>query len=154
MIGGVPDVVISGILSGGIVAAVATLWTARSNAHKTNADIDALQAKLPVEVDAISVQGAEAAVLTMKAALDSARAHIVQLEADREADRRRIGQLEQRVDELQERVKAASRALRIAHTESESIRSELAVLLADQTTRRRKRNPPTIPPTPTQEAPK
>lgn len=142
MIGGIPDVVISGILSGGIVAAIATLWTARTNAHRSNADVDALLAKLPVEVDSISVQGAEAAVLTMKAALDSARAHIMQLEKDREADRQRIAQLEQRVDELQERVKAASRALRIAHTDSESIRGELAALKADQASR------PTLPPDP------
>lgn len=142
MIGGIPDVVISGVLSGGIVAAVATLWTARTNAHKTNADVDALMAKLPVEVDSISVQGAEAAVLTMKAALESARSHIVQLEKDRESDRLRIAQLERRVDELQDRVKAASRALWIAHTDSEAIRAELAALQTEQASR------PVLPPDP------
>lgn len=120
------DVIVTGLLSGGFVGAVATLVTSRSVARKTNAEEHALRSRAPAERDNIIVTGAEAAVLTMKAALESAQTRIGELERDRESDRRRIVELEQRIDSLRSRVDVAETAL----GEARALGDELAVELA------------------------
>lgn len=123
------------LLGGGLVASVATLITSKAVARKTGAETKALAAKLPAEVDSIAVQGAEAAVLTMKAALDSATARIGQLEDERETDRKRIAGLERRVEDLRRKVESAERALGTARQEGEAIRAELEQFVAEQSRR-------------------
>ena len=119
------------ILGGGLLGAIATLVTSRAMAHKTRAEAAGVAAKTPAEVDSIVVQGAEAAVLTMRSALESATARIAELEADRARDRQRIAELEQRLDELRLKVDRAERALGEAREAGLALRAELASLRRD-----------------------
>lgn len=119
------------ILGGGFLGAVATLVTSRAVAGKTRAEAAGVAAKTPAEVDSIVVQGAEAAVLTMRAALESATARIAELEADRARDRQRIADLESRLDELRAKVERAERALGEARDAGLMLREELASLRRD-----------------------
>lgn len=129
------EAVVLALLSGGLIAALGTLITSKALARKTAGETKSLAAKLPAEVDSIAVQGAETAVLTMKAALDSATARIGQLEAERETDRKRIAGLERRVEELRRKVERAEHALGTARQEGEAIRAELEQFVADQARR-------------------
>lgn len=124
-------IVVTVLLSGGIFGAVATLLTSRANARKTNVETDKAKATLPAEVDSVVVQGAEAAVLTMKQALDSAQDRITQLEKERENDRHRIGALERKVDELRKKVERAEDALGVARRASDDLRRELEAFLTE-----------------------
>jgi Na+/phosphate symporter len=116
---------ITGLCGGGLVNAIASLINGRSTARKTNTEASSLAAKLPAEVDSVVVQGAEAAVLTMRSALESATRRISELEADRESDRRRIKDLEAKVDQLREKVDKAERALGDARQAGADLRAEL-----------------------------
>lgn len=93
-------VVVTGLLTGGIGTGIGALVVGRATARKTNSEAHQLDAKLPAEIDSITVQGAEAAVLTMRSALESATARIAQLEQERASDRQRIADLESKVEEL------------------------------------------------------
>lgn len=119
------------LLGGGLLGALATLLTSRAVAGKTRAEAAGVAAKTPAEVDSIVVQGAEAAVLTMRSALESATARIAELEADRARDRQRIADLESRLDELRAKVDRAERALGEARDAGISLRDELASLRRD-----------------------
>lgn len=119
------------LLSGGLFAAIATLVTSRALAGKTKAEAAGVAAKTPAEVDSIVVQGAEAAVLTMRSALESATARIASLEADRAADRQRIAELEERLDELRLKVDRADEALSEARAAGQALREELATFRRD-----------------------
>ena len=129
-------VVVTGLLSGGIFGAIGALISSRAVSRKTNAEAQGLAAKLPAEVDSVVVQGAEAAVLTMKAALDSATGRIAQLEAERDADRQRIADLEAKVKRLEGKVNAAERALASAREEGAALREELGAFIREQNKRR------------------
>ena len=130
-------ILVTGLLSGGIFAAVASLVTSRAVSAKTRTEAQGLAAKLPAEVDSVVVQGAEAAVLTMKAALDSATGRIAQLEAERDNDRQRIADLEAKVKRLEGKVQAAERALGDARTAGAALRAELEEFIAEQDRRRK-----------------
>lgn len=123
---------VTGILSGGLIGAIASLIVGRATARKTNAEAKALDRKLPAEVDSVVVQGAEAAVLTMERALASAQGRIAQLEREREADRQRITELEAKVTRLQGKVESAERHLSDARREGAELRHELDAFLRDQ----------------------
>lgn len=123
---------VTGILSGGLIGAIASLIVGRATARKTNAEAKALDRKLPAEVDSVVVQGAEAAVLTMERALTSAQNRIGQLEREREADRKRIAELEGKVSRLQGKVESAERSLGEARREGAELRHELDAFLRDQ----------------------
>lgn len=127
--------VVVALLGGGLVGGVAALITGRAMARKTASETRALDAKLPAEVDSVVVQGAEAAVLTMKSALDSATARITQLEEERAEDRKRIGELEAKVRRLEERVRAAERSLTKARLEGAEVRAELTAFIREQDAR-------------------
>lgn len=129
-------VVVTGILSGGLGAGVAALIVGRATAKKTNSEGQAIDAKTPVEVDSIAVQGAETAVLTMQRALESAEARIAELTRDRAADRKRIVELEAKVDELRSKVNAAEEATASARRAGEELRSELRSFIEEQGNRR------------------
>jgi septal ring factor EnvC (AmiA/AmiB activator) len=129
-------VVVTGLLSGGIGAGIATLIKARSEARNLDATAKAIDAKLPVEVDSIVVQGAESAVLTMRSALESASARIAELEQDRAEDRKRIAELESKVRELELKVHRAEEALTEARDAGRELRQELAAFSRDRDTRR------------------
>lgn len=116
------------LLGGGLLGAIATLITSRALAGKTRAEAAGVAAKTPAEVDSIVVQGAEAAVLTMRAALDSAVARITQLEAERTADRARMAGLESRLADAEAKVDAAEAALEVARQASAMLREELAAI--------------------------
>jgi len=120
------QLVVSILLALGGGLGIGTLVTSRSVARKTTAEGNSIDAKLPAEVDSIVVQGAEAAVLTMQAALTSATARIVQLEASAAEDARRIRELETRLDELRRKVEMAEHALEEARQASVDLRAELA----------------------------
>lgn len=132
----VASLIITALLSGGGAAAIASLITARANAKNTDAATKALEARLPVEVDSVIVQGAESAVLTMRSALESAQRRIAELEADREADRKKIADLERRVDDLRRKVEIANDAVAAAQAASAALRIELEAFVADQNKRR------------------
>lgn len=136
MSGDVVSLVITGLLSGGLAAAAASLITARANAKNTAAATKALETRLPVEVDSVIVQGAESAVLTMRSALESATKRIAELEADREADRRKIAELERRVEDLRLKVEIANEAVSAAQAASSALRIELEAFVSDQARRR------------------
>lgn len=129
-------VIVTGLLTGGIGTGVGALIVGRANARKTVTEARALDAKLPAEVDSIAVQGAEAAVLTMQSALESAAARIKQLEEERESDRKRIADLEQRVTDLRAKVEAADAALGEARRAGIELRRELEQFVAEQQRRR------------------
>lgn len=135
-LGDLLPVVVTGILSGGIGAGIATLIKARSEARNLDASARAVEAKLPAEVDSVVVQGAEAAVLTMRSALESATARIAELEEDRAEDRARIAELEQKVRELEAKVRRAEEALTEARDAGASLRRELAEFARDRDHRR------------------
>jgi hypothetical protein len=128
--------IVTVILSGGLGAGLASLITSRAMARKTKSETNAIDAKLPAEVDSVVVQGAEQAVLTMDAALKSAQARISQLEAERAGDRARITELEAKVDRLQGKVEQAERAVRAARTEGVELRAELDALVREQGNRK------------------
>lgn len=130
------ETIVTVLLSGGLFAAIATLVTSKATARKTGAEAHALTAKLPAEVDSVVVQGAESAVLTMKAALDSATERIAQLEAEREADRKRIADLEAKVNQLRRKVERAEEALGDARQAGAALRSELEDFMREQARRR------------------
>lgn len=127
---------VSAILGGGMAAGIATLIKARSDARTGDAQVKAVEAKLPVEVDSFVVQGAESAVLTMKSALESAQHRISELEQDRAEDRRRIAELEQKVEELRRKVETAERALGEARQAGTDLRRELESFARDRDLRR------------------
>ena len=124
------------VLSGSIFSAVAAVIASRATARKTNAEAKAVDAKLPAEVDSVVVQGAESAVLLMRSALESAQARIGQLEQEREADRKRIAELEAKVAGLEAKVHRAEAALADARTAGASLRKELEDFVAEQRRRR------------------
>lgn len=129
-------IVVTGLLSGGMGAGVATLIKARAEARGSDATTTSTLTKLPAEVDSVVVQGAEAAVLTMRAALESASQRIGELEQDRRDDRARIDQLERKVEELRAKVEAAERALGDAREAGAELRRELTAFARDRDTRR------------------
>lgn len=133
---GLLQLIITGILSGSVVGAAATLITSRAVARKTGVEARALDAKLPAEVDSVVVQGAEAAVLTMKAALDSASTRLAQVERERDEDRKRIAELEAKVRKLEAKVNAAERALGDARQAGAALREELESFIRAQDRRR------------------
>lgn len=128
--------VVSAILGGGLAAGIGTLIKARSDARSGDAQVKAVEAKLPVEVDSFVVQGAESAVLTMKSALESAQHRIDELEEDRAEDRRRIAELESKVKELEAKVRRAEEALTEARDAGAELRKELAEFSRDRDHRR------------------
>lgn len=130
------ELLVTALLSGSIFAAIATLIVSRSTARKNHADAKAVDAKLPAEVDSVIVQGAESAVLTMKAALDSATGRIAQLETEREEDRKRIAELEAKVRRLEAKVSTAERALTDARNAGVALREELTDFMREQQRRR------------------
>lgn len=125
-------VAVTALLTGGLGTGVGALIAGRANAAKTVTEAKALDAKLPAEVDSVVVQGAEAAVLTMRNALESATNRIQQLEHEREADRRRIAELEAKVEDLRAKVEAAERALGDARQAGTELRRELEEFVRDQ----------------------
>lgn len=133
---GLAELIVTGLLSGSIFAAVATLIASKATARKTNAEAKGLAAKLPAEVDSVVVQGAESAVLTMKAALESATERIAQLEHERESDRKRIAELEGKVNELRRKVERAEDALGDARKAGADLRAELEAFINEQARRR------------------
>lgn len=124
----VAQVAVTALLSGGGAAALATLMTSRSLSRKTDAEAHGIASKAPAERDNVIVKGAEAAVLTMQAALVSAQSRIGELEADRDSDRARIAELEQRLEVVQSRVQVAEDALGDARRVGEQLRLELVSL--------------------------
>lgn len=124
--------IVTALLSGGLFAAIAALITGRATARKTHTEGKAIEAKLPAEVDSVVVQGAEAAVLTMQAALNSATGRIAQLEADRASDRKVIAELERKVEQYRRKVEAAERALAQAREAGAALRTELEQFVAEQ----------------------
>lgn len=129
-------VAVTALLSGGLGAGIAALINARATAGKTHTEAKAIDAKLPAEVDSVVVQGAEAAVLTMRSALESATQRIAELEEDRASDRRRIADLERKVEELRAKVEKAERALGEARQAGADLRRELTEFARDRDTRR------------------
>lgn len=129
-------IAVTAILGGGMGAGLATLVKARSDSRNTDATTKAIEQKLPAEVDSVVVQGAEAAVLTMRSALEGAQARITELEEDRAADRKRIAELEEKVEELRRKVDKAERALGEAREAGTALRRELEEFARDRDTRR------------------
>ena len=119
------NLVVTGLLSGGLFAALATVLTSRSTARRTNVEADGIKEKAPAERDNIVVTGAQAAVLTMQAALESAQTRIAHLEKDRESDRQRIEELEARLEGMQGRLEKAEADLGEARRIGHELRSEL-----------------------------
>lgn len=124
--------IVTGLLSGSLFAALGALVTGRAMARKTHSEGRAIDAKLPAEVDSVVVQGAEAAVLTMQAALNSATGRITQLEAERASDRQVIADLEKRLEQYRRKVEAAERALVSAREAGAALRVELEQFVAQQ----------------------
>lgn len=128
--------IVSIIVAAGGGAGIASLITGRAIARKTGAESAAIDAKLPAEVDSITVQGAEQAVLVMQRTLETVQADNAQLRKDREADRQRITELEDKVRELERKVTHAEDALGDARREAGQVRAELTSFLNDQQHRR------------------
>lgn len=128
--------VVTGLLAGGLGTGLGALITGRALARKTHSEARAVDAKLPAEVDSVVVQGAEAAVLTMKAALDSATSRIATLEKERDSDRRRILELESKVEALRSMVETAEKALGEARAAGAALRAELEQFVREQDSRR------------------
>lgn len=129
-------VIVTGLLSGGLGVGIGTLIKARSEARSLDSTAKAIDAKLPVEVDSIAIQGAESAVLTMRSALESASARIAELEQDRAEDRKRIEALERKVEELRRKVELAEAALGDAREAGTQLRRELEQFSRDRDQRR------------------
>lgn len=127
---------VSGVVGGGLFGGIGSFLVNRSIAHKTAHETRAADLKLPAEMDSLTVQGAEQAVLTMKAALESAAGRITQLEAERASDRQRIVDLEAKVRDLQRQVESANRSVTEAHRRGQEIQAELAAFRQDQARRR------------------
>lgn len=128
--------IVVALLGGGIVGAIGSLIVGRATARKTIAEAQAIDRRLPAEVDSVVVQGAEAAVLTMERALESATGRIRQLEQERDADRARIRELEAKVERLQQQVEAAEQSLAVARREGAEVRDELAAFIREQDARK------------------
>lgn len=128
--------IVTALLAGGLGTGVGALITGRATARKTVSEAKAVDAKLPAEVDSVVVQGAEAAVLTMKAALESATSRIATLESERAQDRERIADLERKVDQLRRKVETAERALGEARQAGAALRLELEEFVREQDRRR------------------
>jgi len=120
--------VISLIVGGTGGTAIATFVKGKSEARKTDAETRTLNARTPIELDSLAVQGADAAVLTMQRSLQSAEATIIRLERERDHDRGRIEQLEARIVSLQETLTEAQTALT-------GLRQELGQFVTEQGTR-------------------
>ncbi len=123
-------------------AAIGALATSRATAGKTVIEAKGLAAKLPAEVDSVVVQGAEAAVITMAKALESANARIDELTAarardaeERAKDRARMAELEAQVDDLRTKVDHAEAALKMAREAGETLTAQLKQLTAEQDNR-------------------
>lgn len=131
----VTEVLVTTLLSGGFVGALATLVTSRTVARKTNAEAVVISSRAPAERDNIIVDGATAAVLTMQRALESAQSRIVELERNREQDQARIAELEARHETMQERVALAEHALGEARLVGQELSAQLRELRRDRTPR-------------------
>ena len=125
-------VIVTGLFTGGIGTGIGALIVGRATARKTTSEARQLDAKLPAEVDSVVVQGAEAAVLTMRSALESATNRIAQLEQERAGDRQRIADLEGKVEQLRRKVEAAELALGDARRAGTELREELEQFVRDQ----------------------
>lgn len=128
------------ILSGGLFGALASIVRERAGAKKAHAETDAIESKLPAEVDSIAVQGAQTAVLAMREALDAATERIATLErtcdedrarfkAERDTDRERIRELEMRVAIADRKARQAQAAATDAQNETATLRAALAAYL-------------------------
>lgn len=108
---------------GGIATQIATIRNSRSRAREVQAAIEAAREKLGPEVDSITVQGAEKAILMMEIAnkaleRENARkdTEIARLNAAREADAERAARTEAVVEELREALsQARSQATSLIH---------------------------------------
>jgi uncharacterized coiled-coil protein SlyX len=126
-------------LGTGTIAGAVTLWSGRALAGKTRAEQEGIQAKLPAEVDSVVVQGAEQAVITMAKALEAANARSEQEAKDRAEDRivieslrRRVRELEAKVDVAEEALATMGGALHEARAEAKSVTDELRRLTEAQ----------------------
>ena len=117
--------VISLVVGGTGATAITTFVKGKSEARKTDAETRTLNARTPIELDSLAVQGADAAVLTMQRSLTSANETIARLERERDHAAGRIEQLEARIASLQETLTEAQTALT-------GLRQELGQFVTDQ----------------------
>lgn len=95
---------VSAVLSGGLVGAFVTLWTARQ--------------KVPAEVDSIAVSGAETAVLALERTLAAETKRADRAEAQVLKQDERIETLEKKLDDLQYALNGARAELQSLQNDS------------------------------------
>jgi len=132
-------------LATAVGAAGGTIISGWATHRRSTAEAHGIEAKVPVEVDSIAIQGAGAAVLTMEVALRAAQKQITDLQAarqqdaeERARDRKRMAELEAQVDDLRAKVDHAEAALKAAKDAGESLTAELKRLTAEQDQRHSK----------------
>lgn len=123
---------VTGISAVAVGLAGGSWITGRATARKTTSEARGIDAKLPAEIDSVVVAGAEAAVLTMDKALQSANKRIDQLEAEREADRKRIAALEQQVAQFRGELRTAEEHLTAARKTGELLTNQINTLMREQ----------------------
>lgn len=129
---------ITGGLGGGVLTAIGSLIKSRASGRVDNATATAAVAKLPGEVVNVNLAGAEAAVLTMRSALESAHLRIQQLAAEQGADRVRIAELEEQLRVYREKAEAAEQMFREAQAVGAELATQLERFRADQDARARR----------------
>ncbi|GAB3988903.1 hypothetical protein [Nocardioides marmoraquaticus] len=119
------ELLLAGLLGGSLWQGISSLRQSGWLARKAKAETIAVDAKTPVEVDSIVVQGAEQAVLTMSKALDAANNDNAQLRAENASLRDEARALHLEVAELRKKVDAAEAATAVAKRASEALEERL-----------------------------
>lgn len=127
---------VSGVLGGGVIAGAASLITARSVASKNRVETKVLQDKAPAEVDSITVQGAEQAVLSMERSMkaaevraEKAEGRILRLEEEREEDRKTIEKLQKELREVSTKAEHAEAAAGQAREAAAHLQEQLDAMV-------------------------
>lgn len=129
---------VSGGVITGVLTAVGSLVKARTSGRVDTAAATATVAKLPGEVVNVNLAGAEAAVLTMRSALESAHMRIQQLDATAAADRVRIAELEEQLRIYRQKAEAAEQMFREAQAVGAELATQLEQFRVEQDARARR----------------
>jgi chromosome segregation ATPase len=115
-------------LSGGLLTGIAAFVTSRSTSRQMKAQAAAVDAKLPAEIDSISVTNAERAVLTMGKALEDAERRIADLRRREEAAEQVITQLRGELANLRRQIDDCNASLRRAQDKVNALTERLAAI--------------------------
>lgn len=115
------------VLSGGFVAAVGQVISARAQLKKAEQDDE----RLPAEVGTMWLGGAEKAVAALQVALDRADAQITRLEAALDRERQSSMVKDERIAELERQLTTMRRQLTALQTQADRLGVRIDELKSD-----------------------